>query len=140
MTKKCEFIKADGTRCLAFALSGVEPPRCLFHSQRDVVQERSAGWELKRIGKELNNQISELCHARDSFTKARLRLDAIATLHSLEKELTVPVPEPEPGQEPYRPLTLAEKLALFEPGKEKEREAADKACKEWRDAGGVWKK
>jgi len=125
MTKKCEFIKADGTRCLAFALSSVEPPRCLFHSQRDVVQERSAGWELKRIGKELNNQISELCHARDSVTRERLTLDVIATLHVLEKELTVPPPEPEPGEEPYKQLTLAEKLALFEPGMEEERAKAE---------------
>lgn len=105
---KCTSIKRDGTQCRAFALTGLEPPRCLFHTEKLVLGTRvyTSEWDMRRKIKLLNRQLSSLCHIKDVPVRARLTLDIMKQLDLLEEKLK--------ELEHPKPLTFAEKRAAVE--------------------------
>ncbi len=106
--RPCRAVKSNGTACKAWAIKGVEPPRCVYHTEGRVLKEKvyTPEWVLKRRIKVLDDRLQALCHIKDVRERAQLTLNIISLMEKLEERLKT--------LEQPKLLTYAEKLAAAE--------------------------
>ena len=104
--KQCEAIKPDGSQCRSFAIKGTEPPRCVFHVEKNTLKAREPVWTLRRRIEALDKELSALIRIKDVATRVRLRLDLLSRMSQLEGELR--------ASEQPKALTSAERLKKIE--------------------------
>jgi hypothetical protein len=108
MSVKCGATKNNGKPCTAWAIRGVEPPRCVYHTEHRVLKNEvyTAAWVIRRRLKVLDDRVKALCHIKNVRERAQLTLNIINLMERLEERLKT--------LEQPKPLTYAEKVAAVE--------------------------